>query len=100
MKRAKTRPIDRGKLGTKRHFVVDGQGIPLEVSLAAANVHDKKRFRATLNSFTNTQASPRNIEQHLCADKTYDFDDTRLSAKRRGYTAYIPYLGVAPTTTS
>ena len=35
------------------------------------------------------------VEQHLCADKGYDFDDIRLSAKRRGYIAHIPYRGVA-----
>jgi len=91
-------PTDRGKLGTKRHFVVDGQGIPLGVRLSGANVHDKKRFGATLDSFIIARPSPRNVEQHLCGDKGYDFDDIRLSAKRRGYIAHIPHRGVAPST--
>jgi len=89
-------PTDRGKLGTKRHFAVDGQGIPLGVRLSGANVHDKKRFRATLNSFIIARPSPRNVEQHLCADKAYDFDDIRLSARQRGYVAHIPHRGIAP----
>jgi transposase len=33
-------PTDRGKSGSKRHLVVDRQGIPLAVLLTAANVHD------------------------------------------------------------
>src|SRR4051812_48102732 len=33
-------PTDRGKSGSKRHIVVERQGIPLAVLLSAANVHD------------------------------------------------------------
>jgi transposase len=91
-------PTDRGKLGTKRHFVVDGQGIPLGVTLSGANVHDKKRFRATLDSLIIARPSPRKVEQHLCADKGYDFGDIRLASKRRGYITHIPHRGVAPVT--
>jgi putative transposase len=90
-------PTDRGKLGTKRHFIVDGQGIPLGVTLSGANVHDKKRFGATMDSLIIPRPSTRSIEQHLCADKGYDYDDIRLSAKRRRYIAHIPQRGVAPT---
>ena len=35
-------PTDRGKLGTKRHLVVDRNGIPLAMLLSAANVHDSR----------------------------------------------------------
>jgi putative transposase len=91
-------PTDRGKLGTKRHFVVDGQGIPLGVKLSGANAHDKTRFRATLDSVIIARPSPQKFEQHLCGDKGYDYDDIRLSAQRRGYIAHIPYRGVVPST--
>jgi putative transposase len=74
--------------------VVDGQGIPLGVTLSGANVHDKKRFRATLDLLIVARPLARNIEQHLCADKGYDFGDIRLSAKRRGYITHIPHRGV------
>ena len=33
-------PTDRGKPGSKRHVLVDANGIPLAVKLTAANVHD------------------------------------------------------------
>jgi len=90
-------PTDRGKLGTKRHFVVDSQGIPFGVRLSGANDHDKTQFRTTLDSLIITRPSPRTVEQNLCADKGYDYDDIRLSAKRRGYIAHIPHRGMAPS---
>ncbi len=34
-----TNPTDRGKLGTKRHVLTDGQGIPLSVVITAAGYH-------------------------------------------------------------
>jgi hypothetical protein len=35
-------PRDKGKPGSKRHVVVDRDGIPLSVIHSAANVHDSK----------------------------------------------------------
>ena len=35
-------PIDRGKKGTKRIVLTDGEGIPLYVAVDGANLHDKK----------------------------------------------------------
>ena len=37
-------PVDRGKPGSKRHLLVDGDGVPLAVWLPAANVHDSEVF--------------------------------------------------------
>ena len=36
--------MDRGKHGSKRHLLVDGDGVPLAVWLPAANVHDSEVF--------------------------------------------------------
>jgi len=36
------------QIGTKRHLVVDRQGIPLAVTLSAANVHDSQMMEATV----------------------------------------------------
>ncbi|MFZ0326088.1 MAG: transposase [Nitrososphaeraceae archaeon] len=41
---------DRGKLGTKRHVLTDGQGIPLSVVITAANTHDMKAAIHTLDN--------------------------------------------------
>jgi putative transposase len=43
-------PTDRDKLGTKRHVLTDGQGIPLAVVITAANTHDMKAAMHTLNN--------------------------------------------------
>jgi putative transposase len=43
-------PTDRGKLGTKRHVLTDGQGIPLSVVITAANTHDMRAAIRTLNN--------------------------------------------------
>jgi len=43
-------PTDRGKPGSKRHLVVDRQGIPLAVLLTAANVHDSTVLEEALDA--------------------------------------------------
>ena len=40
-------PTDRGKHGTKRRVLTEGQGIPIAVVVAGANRHDMKRLAAT-----------------------------------------------------
>jgi hypothetical protein len=35
-------PTDRGKAGSKHHVLVERQGVPLALQLAAANVHDPR----------------------------------------------------------
>ena len=37
-------PTDRGKLGSKRHIVVDARGIPLVILVRGANRHHSKMF--------------------------------------------------------
>ena len=43
-------PTDRGKLGTRRHILTDGRGIPLAVTLTGANVDDRWMVGATLDA--------------------------------------------------
>ena len=35
-------PVDRSKLGTKRHILTDKNGIPLSAIITSANSHDIK----------------------------------------------------------
>ena len=35
-------PVDRSKLGTKRHILTDKKGIPLSAVITSANTHDIK----------------------------------------------------------
>lgn len=41
---------DRGKLGSKRHIVVDARGIPLTVTVIGANGYDSMAFEPTLDA--------------------------------------------------
>jgi hypothetical protein len=44
-------PSDKGKKGSKRHIVVDHNGVPLAVVYTAANVHDSKVLEEAEPSF-------------------------------------------------
>lgn len=43
-------PTDRSKSGTKRSLIVDGQGMPIGITIDGANRHDMKMTRATLQN--------------------------------------------------
>ena len=58
-------PTDRGKLGTKRHILTDGQGIPLSVVITAANTHDMKAAIRTLNNIVFKISSHKMYEEVL-----------------------------------
>jgi transposase len=84
-------PVDRGKLGTKRHVLTDQRGAPIGLEVTGANRHDSRVTRATLESMpVKRPAADTAGGQHLTADKGYDYPAVRRTLKRRGYTAHIP----------
>ena len=69
-------PTDRGKPGSKRHLVVDRQGIPLAVLLTAANVHDSTVLEEALDAVPpvrQPRGRPRRRPKKLHTDKAYDY---------------------------
>jgi putative transposase len=88
-------PTDRDKLGTKRHVLTDGQGIPLSVVITSANTHDMKAAMSVLdNIVVKRPYSKINKErQNLCLDKEYDFRETEHSAIKKGYLPHIRHRG-------
>ncbi len=60
-------PVDRGKQGTKRSLLVDGQGIPLGAVVAGANRHDSPLLRPTLERLRRFDDLPDRITVHLDA---------------------------------
>jgi transposase len=68
-------PVDRGKQGTKRSLMVDGNGIPLGVVVAGANRHDSPLLRPTLELLRRFDDLPEKITVHL--DAGYDSHLTR-----------------------
>ena len=86
-------PTDRGKAGTKRSLLVDGEGGPLSIVVAGANVHDAKLLEATLDAIVVERPQPTEEEpQHLCLDKGYD-PSGRGAAAGHGYREHIRRIG-------
>ncbi len=87
---AGSNPTDRGKRGTKRSLLVDGNGIPLAVAIDGANRHDSKLLVATLDGVVVARPEPgEGTEQHVCLDKAYDSARCRTEVQERGYEHHI-----------
>ena len=83
-------PTDRGKLGTKRSLLTDGQGIPLALVVEGANRHDVKLLCATLDGLVIARPEPTEQQpQHLCLDAAYDAGWVREAVQGRGYQHHI-----------
>jgi transposase len=75
-------PVDRGKRGTKRSMMVDGEGIPLGVVAAGANRHDAPLLAPTLEAVEASIGLPEHASVHL--DRAYDSNVTRELLAGRG----------------
>nr|MBA2449552.1 GAF domain-containing protein [Chloroflexota bacterium] len=91
--------MDRGKLGSKYHLVVDRSGIPLAVRLSAANVHDSKVLEPLVDAIPpivgprGRPGRPRFRPAKLHADKAYDSAEKRRALRARGITPRIARRG-------
>ena len=79
-------PTDRGKLGSKIHILVDQRGAPLALHITGANEHDK--WSADDLIFSVVVDRPT-VQQHLCADKGYDFADVYQVIRDENYIPHI-----------
>jgi putative transposase len=79
-------PTDRGKSGSKVHVIVDERGAPLAVVVTGANDHDKWSAGELIVSIVVRRPTQ---EQHLCADKGYDYIDTEQIIVCAGYLPHI-----------
>jgi len=87
-------PVDRGKSGTKRHNMTDGQGIPLGVVVTGANRNDSILLEDTLDllaRFGDRLPCPASIGVAL--DAGYDSNLTRERLKARGLNGIITAKG-------
>lgn len=84
-------PTDRGKTGTKRSVLSDGNGIPIGVAIEGANRHNMKMTQATLEAQrmlpSEHEAEP---VQNLCLDKGYDYEEVREILTAWEYIGDIP----------
>ena len=73
---------------------MDGEGGPLSIVVAGANVHDAKLLEATLDAIVVERPQPTEEKpQHLCLDKGYDNPSGRGAATRHGYREHIRRIG-------
>ena len=79
-------PTDRGKRGSKIHILVDQRGAPLAVYISGANQHDKWFVDEIIFSVVVKRPT---VEQHLCADKGYDYPDVHEFVAQERYAAHI-----------
>src|SRR5262245_13198226 len=74
-------PTDRGKMGTKKSVLVDGQGGPLGATIAGANVLERTMLRATIEAIVVERPEPTAAEpQHLSLDGGYGNPTARAAA--------------------
>ncbi len=84
-------PTDRGKSGSKIHILVDEQGAPLALHLTGANEHDKWSADDLLAGLLVERPDPQEVEQHLCADKGYDYPDVHAAVAQGQYHSHIKH---------
>jgi hypothetical protein len=73
-------PTDRAKLGSKRHLICDGRGIPLAIQLTGANRHDSQQGLALVDSIPFLQGErgrPRHRPDCVVGDRGYDAEVIR-----------------------
>lgn len=83
-------PTDRGKKGVKRHLLTDANGLPVGLSVTAANVHDVKEVKRVLDTMPFiAPAAGKEHPQGFCADRGYDSESIRRLIATLGYEDHI-----------
>ncbi|MGW1230348.1 IS5 family transposase [Streptomyces sp. NPDC002530] len=91
-------PVDRARPGSKHHVLVDGQGIPLAVSLTGGNRNDVTQLLpllAKIPSVPGLVGRPRRRPDVLLGDRGYDHDKYRRLVWAQGIKPVIARRGVA-----
>lgn len=75
-------------------MIVEADGGPLGVVVAAANVNDHKLLEQTIEAIVVGRPRPTKEEpQHLCLDKGYDNASSEAVLKKHEYTPHIRRIG-------
>lgn len=71
-------------------MIVEADGGPLGVVVAAANVNDFKLLKGTIEAIVVPRPDPQLNPQNLCLDNGYDNEPGKRAAREAQYTAHIP----------
>jgi putative transposase len=87
-------PTDRGKSGTKRSLLTEGNGLPLAIVAGGANVNDHLLLAETLQHIAVARPTPTPKSPHnLCLDKGYDYPRVPGILADHGYTGHVRSRG-------
>ena len=90
-------PTDRAKLGSKRHLICDGRGVPLAIQLTGANRNDSQQGLALVDAIPFLQGErgrPRRRPDCVLGDRGYDAEAIRQGLRARHI---IPLLAMRNT---
>lgn len=85
-------PTDRAKLGSKRHLICDGRGVPLVIQLTGANQNDSRQALALVDAIPVLQGKcgrPRHHPDCLLGDRGYDAQAIRRGLRNRGIRPWL-----------
>ncbi|MEU0446603.1 IS5 family transposase [Streptomyces tendae] len=89
-------PVDRSRLGSKHHVIVDRHGTPLAVSLTGGNRHDVTQLIWLLDAIPRIRGRrgrPCHKPKRLYVDRGYDFRKYRRLLWARGIVPKIAQRG-------
>lgn len=73
---------------------MDEHGVPLSLVVTGANRHDVTQLEAVLDSIVvDRPGVTEDEQQHLCADKGYDYPSSRLAIAKRCYLVHVRSRG-------
>jgi transposase len=80
-------PTDRAKLGSKRHLICVGQGIPLAIRLTGAACNDPQKALAlvdVIGPLQGPRVRPRCRPDCSLGDRAYDAEKIRVGLRAKG----------------
>lgn len=79
-------PVDRRKIGTKKHICVDQNGVMLSITVSKANAHDNTMLQKTVK---NIPISLQHKNIIFAADSAYDSRNTKSFLKKNNFIPLI-----------
>lgn len=70
---------------------MDGRGVPLSLVVTGANRHDVTQLELVMDEIIIDR--PEDLDQHLCADKGYDYPSALTAISSRGYIPHVKRRG-------
>ena len=82
-------PLTGEKNGSKRHLLVDGEGVPLSLVVTGANRHDVSQLETLLDAIIIERPDSFEYPQQLCLDAGYTGAPAREIVVLRGFIPHI-----------